>query len=210
METILNVRSGHDDDANAKKKKKRFSRSIPLIDSLKLVLVVLLLAASIWMHLYEPVSELKPLYMNTTSTTPALPVEDNPYGFHPFYQVHERVQYTNPSVNLCDGIDPKRTLLLTILSRASNVHIREAIRQTWGAIRIYNDIEIRLMFIVGVDDGMLRQIKIEQQIYHGKGKVNRTDRSRRISAPCRRCHSSQSTGKLSDCRLQRTGDPLLE
>jgi hypothetical protein len=63
---------------------------------------------------------------------------------------------------------PSKTLLLAILSRASNVHIREAIRQTWGAVRIYNDIEIRMTFIVGVDDGMIKQIEIEQKIYHGK------------------------------------------
>ena len=120
------------------------------------------------MHLYKPSSSVDSARMNNNMNTSSVSVEDNPYGFHPFYQIHGRVQYTNPSVNLCDGIDPTRTLLLAILSRESNVHIREAIRQTWGAIRIYNDIEIRLVFIVGVDDGMLRQIEIEQQIYHGQ------------------------------------------
>ena len=146
-----------------------FVTTIPT-DYLKLVIIVILLIASGIIFNYEPPKIIRrvnhrPVPMNRTQTKGTI---NNPHGFHAFYQVHERVKYKNPTMNACDGIDPSRTILLAILSRASNVHIREAIRQTWGSIRIYNEIEIRLTFIVGVDDGMIRQIEIEQSIYHGK------------------------------------------
>ena len=170
MQFIVSHRSEHDDmDERKKNQLSPYSQSISSVDLLKILLIIFLLGASLCMHIYVPPANMEHVSVYKNITTPSVPVEDNPYGFHPFYQVHGRVQFTNPSVNLCDGIDPKRTLLLTILSRASNVHIREAIRQTWGAIRIYQEIEVRLVFIVGVDDGMLKQIEIEQQIYHGKG-----------------------------------------
>lgn len=142
-----------------------------LKDLIKIILTVTFLVSSIAMYRYEPPPRsinIPPESVRNTSDTHDPPtVHENPYGFHPFYQVHGRVQYKNPAIDLCHGIDPQKTILLTILSRASNVHIREAIRQTWGAVRLYNDIEIRLVFIVGVDDGMIRQIEIEQSIYHG-------------------------------------------
>jgi hypothetical protein len=168
MQLIVSTGRQFDDNAKKEKQISLFGEIISSTDLLKIVMIIVLLGASVWMHLYEPMSNMESANMNNSLITRSVRVDDNPYGFHPFYQVHERVQYKNPSVNLCDGMDPKRTLLLTILSRASNVHIREAIRQTWGATRIYQDIEIRLVFIVGVDDGMLKQIEIEQEIYHGQ------------------------------------------
>lgn len=143
-------------------------------DVVKIILIFVFLIASIFLYRYEPPTPrpipLKESEKKTLTNSNETLADENPYGFHPFYQVHGRIEYKNPRINLCQGIDPERTILLTILSRASNVHIREAIRQTWGAIRIYNDIEVRLMFIVGVDDGMLKQIEIEQMIYHGQSK----------------------------------------
>jgi hypothetical protein len=149
------------------------NKTIPM-DYLKIIAIVILLTSSVLMFNYEPTPRTIRDGNNTQNQNNILPnneneeTEDNPYGFHPFYQVHKRVQYTNPAINICNNIDPSKTLLLAILSRASNVHIREAIRQTWGAARTYNDIEIRLIFLVGVDDGMIKQIEIEQMIYHGK------------------------------------------
>ena len=138
-------------------------------DHLKIFAIVFLLTTSILMYNYEPSPIVRRLNntVNMPNQSEAYEVEDNPYGFHPFYQVHRRIQFKNPST-ICNGIDGSKTLLLALLSRASNVHIREAIRQTWGGIRAYNDVEVRVVFIVGVDDGMLKQIDIEQKIYHGK------------------------------------------
>jgi hypothetical protein len=196
---------------------KVFSQELILADCLKVLLIILLLGSSILMYRYEPSQSLSlDNYRNMNLSASSLDdtPENNPYGFHPFYQVHKRVEYKNPAVNLCQGIDPKRTLLLTILSRASNVHIREAIRQTWGAIRTYNDIEVRILFLVGVDDGMLRQIEIEQHIYHGKlPSIEHVDicQVQSILLLCMiRCDTSQSTGKLSCRILQRTSCIMLE
>jgi hypothetical protein len=140
-------------------------------DYFKIFAIIILLTSSIIMYNYEPSSIINRVNNNTGNLNNKLQNEetdDNPYGFQPFYQVHKRIQYKNPKANPCHGIEPSKTILFAILSRASNAHIREAIRQTWGAIRVYNGIEIRLSFIVGVDDGMLKQIEIEQAIYHGK------------------------------------------
>jgi len=139
-------------------------------DYLKLIAIILLLTSSIIMYNYQPSSIIHRVN-NTQTLNNGLQneeTEDNPYGFQPLYQVHKRIRYQNPTINICDGIKSSKTLLLAILSRANNAHIREAIRQTWGGVRVYNKIEIRLIFIVGIDDGMIKQIELEQAIYHGK------------------------------------------
>lgn len=165
------------DDLDQKHRRRNFAAlwaQRTTADVVKIILIVILLISSILLYRYDPpaptlVNQPGENFTGKTFLNQSEPVvDDNPYGFHPFYQVHGRVEFKNPAINLCQGIDPDKTLLLTILSRASNVHIREAIRQTWGGIRVYNDIEVRLMFIVGVDDGMVRQIEIEQLIYHGQ------------------------------------------
>ncbi|CAF0766789.1 unnamed protein product [Adineta ricciae] len=140
--------------------------------------IILLLASSIVLSILKqkPTISKTTFILNDTSKASTMQNkldDDNPYGFHPFYQAHKRIQFQNPpTYNPCRNIDPSRTLLLAILSRASNVHIREAIRQTWGAMKVYNNIEIRVSFIVGVDDGMLKQIAMEQSIYHDVIQVN--------------------------------------
>ncbi|CAF3318569.1 unnamed protein product [Rotaria socialis] len=147
-------------------------------DYIKIIAINTLLLISIILYNYEiPLTEqsqtnLHPVVNNISKINETEEIDDNPYGFHPFYQVHRRIQYKNPPVNPCNNIDPKKTLLFAILSRASNVHIREAIRLTWGARRTYNDIEVRLTFLVGVDDGMIKQIEIEQLLHHDVVQVN--------------------------------------
>lgn len=158
----------HDDDYADDR-----TQTMSTCDYIKMVIIIVLLTASVIMYKYEPITPIKdtPILVralsNQSNQTEVEEVEDNPYGFHPFYQVHKRVQYKNPVINPCNDIDPKRTILLALLSRASNAHIREAIRHSWGAVRSYNDIEVRITFIVGVDDGMIKQIEMEQNVYHG-------------------------------------------
>lgn len=148
----------------------RQSEQISLSDYLKLLAIILLLGTSVIMYKYRLPPTVRRVVSNLAARnmTLAKEVYENPYGFHPFYKVHQRIQYKSPPVNPCNGIDGSKTILLALLSRASNVHIREAIRQTWGGIRMFGDIEIRTTFVVGVDDGMVKQIEIEQKLYHGK------------------------------------------
>lgn len=171
VDTLINRhKSDERNDFRHKSLNRQMEQNISS-DFLKFIFIIILLISSMIMYSYEP----SPARQSITNTNENLnhslkntKIDDNPYGFHPFYQVHKRIQYKNPTINTCHDINPSKTILFAILSRASNVHIREAIRQTWGAIRMYNDIEIRLTFIVGVDDGMLKQIEIEQRIHHGK------------------------------------------
>ena len=182
-------------------------------DCLKITLIVLLLTASLLMYRHEPqVDRPKHDTANTPDPSQAIKVTqpyDNPHGFHPFYQAHGRIEFNNPEVNLCDDIVAERALLITVLSRASNVHIREAIRQTWGGVRTYNKIDVRIVFVVGVDDGMLKQIEIEQSIFHGESSNVETNEIP-LDSPLARCHSSERAGELPGGLLQGTRFAVLE
>jgi len=149
-----------------------FGTNIPE-NYLKVFAIIILLTTSLIMISYKPSPVIRRVNRTQGASNQAriTEVDDNPYGFHPFYQVHKRVQYKNPAITPCRDIDGSRTILLALLSRASNAHIREAIRHSWGGIRIIDDIEIRTTFIVGVDDGMIKQIEMEQSIYHGRFPV---------------------------------------
>ena len=188
-----------------------FFGNIP-VEYLKLFSIIILLIASIIMFNYKPSPVIRRVNRTevTNNKTRITAVDDNPYGFHPFYQVHKRVQYKNPTINPCRGIDGHRTILLALLSRASNAHIREAIRHSWGGVRVINDIEIRTTFIVGVDDGMIKQIEIEQSIYHGKFSLFKIEINRSVFLHSIRCHTSEFTRKLSCRLLQRISCNLLE
>lgn len=150
------------------------SGQISLSDYLKLLAIIVLLASSAIMFKYRLPPTVRRVVSDIAARniTTEKEVYPNPYGFHPFYKVHQRIQYRSPRTNPCNGIDGSKTILLALLSRASNVHIREAIRQTWGGVRVYGDIEVRTTFIVGVDDGMTKQIEIEQNIYHGENSTH--------------------------------------
>lgn len=145
-------------------------------DYVKIIVINMLLITSVIMYHYEPPPKatvsssitVNPVLTNTSQAVNSEIVDDNPFGFHPFYHVHKRIQYKNPPSHPCTNMNPKKTILIAILSRASNVHIREAIRLTWGSPRSYHGIEVRLSFLVGVDDGMIKQIELEQQLYHGR------------------------------------------
>jgi hypothetical protein len=56
---------------------------------------------------------------------------------------------------------------ILVLSKASNIEIRDAIRRTWGFDRFYrNDtIHVKIFFLVGVDDFTIKRIQSEQDIF---------------------------------------------
>ena len=149
------------------------NKTIPM-DYLKIIAIIILLTSSVLMYNYEPtprtirdeiILKIKIIYYQIMKMKKQMIILMVFIHFIKFINVFNiQIQLLIHVIILIQV----KLLLLAILSRASNVHIREAIRQTWGAVRTYNDIEIRLTFIVGVDDGMIKQIEIEQTIYHGK------------------------------------------
>jgi hypothetical protein len=56
---------------------------------------------------------------------------------------------------------------ILVLSKASNIEIRDAIRRTWASDGLYaNDTkQFKVFFLVGVDDFMLRRIRTEQILF---------------------------------------------
>lgn len=57
---------------------------------------------------------------------------------------------------------------IIVLSQASNVEIRDAIRRTWAFERFFphKSIEIKVFFLVGVDDQTSKRIRAEQRLFN--------------------------------------------
>lgn len=68
---------------------------------------------------------------------------------------------------------------ILVLSKASNIDIRDAIRRTWAFERFYrNDtIQIKVFFLVGIDDYMIKRIQSEQNIFSDVIQVSVPDMS---------------------------------
>jgi len=66
---------------------------------------------------------------------------------------------------------------ILVLSKASNIEIRDAIRRTWGFDGLYaNDTkQFKVFFLVGVDDFMLRRIRTEQILFDDVIQVSLPD-----------------------------------
>ena len=72
----------------------------------------------------------------------------------------------SPYLNL-EPIRSSNVLILMILSKATNIEVRDAIRRTWGFNRQYRNDEtrIRLFFVVGTEDLMIQRIQMEQIVF---------------------------------------------
>jgi len=62
---------------------------------------------------------------------------------------------------------PANFVPVIVLSKASNIEVRDAIRRTWGFYRSYRDdtLRIRIFFLVGTDDFMTQRIRMEQNVF---------------------------------------------
>ena len=56
---------------------------------------------------------------------------------------------------------------IIVLSRASNIEVRDAIRRTWGFYRLYrgSTLRVKIFFLVGTDDFMTQRIIMEQNVF---------------------------------------------
>ena len=57
---------------------------------------------------------------------------------------------------------------IIVLSQASNIEIRDAIRRTWAFKRFFRrqSIEIKVFFLVGIDDQTFKRIRAEQRLFN--------------------------------------------
>jgi len=62
---------------------------------------------------------------------------------------------------------PANFVPVIVLSKASNIEVRDAIRRTWGFYRSYRDdtLRIKIFFLVGTDDFMTQRIRMEQNVF---------------------------------------------
>ncbi|CAF1585295.1 unnamed protein product [Adineta steineri] len=68
---------------------------------------------------------------------------------------------------------------IIVLSKASNIEIRDAIRRTWGTDRLYANttIQYKVLFLVGIDDSLLKRIQSEQILFDDVIQVSVSDLS---------------------------------
>lgn len=76
------------------------------------------------------------------------------------------IEFTN-SPYLEFQVFPDDVIPIMVLSNASNIEVRDAIRRTWGFYRPYRDnsLRIKVFFIVGTDDFMTQRIIMEQNVF---------------------------------------------
>jgi hypothetical protein len=62
---------------------------------------------------------------------------------------------------------PANFVPVMVISKASNIEVRDAIRRTWGFYRQYrnNTLRIKILFIIGTDDFMTQRIIMEQNVF---------------------------------------------
>ena len=66
---------------------------------------------------------------------------------------------------------------ILVLSKASNIEVRDAIRRTWGFDRLYrgNTLRIKIFFLVGTDDFITQRIIMEQNVFEDVIQVSLPD-----------------------------------
>ncbi|CAF1359740.1 unnamed protein product [Rotaria sordida] len=76
------------------------------------------------------------------------------------------IEFINP-VFLNLESESSNIIPIIVLSNASNIEARDAIRRTWGYDQLYqnNKIQIRVFFLVGIEDFMMKRIHAEQLLF---------------------------------------------
>ncbi|UJR30864.1 hypothetical protein I4U23_018379 [Adineta vaga] len=78
--------------------------------------------------------------------------------------------YELDNANVCDSL--KLHALIFVVSKSTNVESRNAIRRTWGdfnhikSIEKYSYLQLKLLFLIDIDESHLLSIKLEQSIHH--------------------------------------------
>jgi hypothetical protein len=76
------------------------------------------------------------------------------------------IEFSNSPYLVFESI-PDDIVPIMVLSKASNIEVRDAIRRTWGFYRSYrgNTLRIKIFFLVGTDDFMTQRIIMEQNVF---------------------------------------------
>jgi hypothetical protein len=72
---------------------------------------------------------------------------------------------------------PNDLVPIIVLSKASNIEVRDAIRRTWGFSRLYrhSTLRIKVFFLVGTDDFLTQRLIMEQNVFDDVIQVNIPD-----------------------------------
>jgi hypothetical protein len=94
-----------------------------------------------------------------TAAPPSVPIKKR-------QGVMSSIEFTNSPYLTFQSISTN-VIPIIVLSKASNIEVRDAIRRTWGFDRPYRNDTIRakVFFLVGTDDFMTQRIRMEQNVF---------------------------------------------
>ncbi|CAF0950920.1 unnamed protein product, partial [Didymodactylos carnosus] len=76
--------------------------------------------------------------------------------------------YNNLTIHFCKN-DTSIDLLIFVISKSANFKMRNSIRRTWGNVNIlqkYSTLNIKLLFLVDIDETRLFNVKLENQLFN--------------------------------------------
>jgi hypothetical protein len=88
------------------------------------------------------------------------------------------IEFFNPLYLDVNSTSSSSTLVpIIVLSKASNMEQRDAIRRTWALDESYRNgaIKVKVIFLVGTDDYMIRRIRAEQILFDDVVQVSLSD-----------------------------------
>jgi hypothetical protein len=100
-----------------------------------------------------------PIIPQKTPSPPVAPLKKS-------QSVMSAIEFTN-SPYLVFSSFPANFVPIIVLSKASNIEVRDAIRRTWGFYRLHREgtLRIKIFFLVGTDDFMTQRIRMEQVVF---------------------------------------------
>ena len=82
--------------------------------------------------------------------------------------IFSSIEFTNPPYFNSTSSSSSTVIPIIVLSKASNIEIRDAIRRTWAFDRffLHHTVEIQVFFLVGFDDLSSQRIRAEQRLFN--------------------------------------------
>ncbi len=80
-------------------------------------------------------------------------------------------EYELVNKDFCGNDDPDIDLLIFIISKSRSYERRTAIRRTYGNLKnvyrhIHNTLNIRILFLINMDENRMKSIRFEQNIFN--------------------------------------------
>ena len=108
---------------------------------------------------------------NVNTAPPSIPEREKPKS------ILSSIEFFNPLYLDVNSTSSATLVPIIVLSKASNIELRDAIRRTWALDQSYRNgtIKVKVIFLVGTDDYMTRRIRAEQILFDDVVRVSLSD-----------------------------------